>query len=172
MRPRIQQSPLDARVARRAHRLRPRPRLLLETVAATRPGPDAVIHLVGHSTGGLDARLLLTPGVEMSLGSTLDYRLRLLWVPFRWPTEITAWEPESRFRDEQRRGPYRYWRHSHLFRAERDGTMVEDGVDYDVPGGYAVHQWIVGPDLIRIFTYRQERLREEVRSLEERRVRV
>ena len=103
---------------------------------------------------------LLTPGVEMRRGSSLDYRLRLRGVPFRWRTEITAWEPESRFRDEQRRGPYRYWRHSHLFRAERDGTMVEDGVDYDVPGGYAVHQLLVGPDLIRIFTYRQERLRE------------
>ena len=29
-----------------------------------------------------------------------------------------------------------------------------------MPGGYAVHQWLVGPDLVRIFTYRQERLRE------------
>jgi hypothetical protein len=103
---------------------------------------------------------LLTPGVEMRRGATLDYRLRLRGVPFRWRTEITAWEPESRFRDEQRRGPYRYWRHSHLFRAERDGTVVEDGVDYDVPGGYAVHQLLIGPDLIRIFTYRQERLRQ------------
>jgi ligand-binding SRPBCC domain-containing protein len=103
---------------------------------------------------------LLTPGVEMRRGATLDYLLRLRGVPFRWRTEITAWEPESRFRDEQRRGPYRYWRHAHLFRAERDGTIVEDGVDYDVPGGYAVHQMLVGPELIRIFTFRQERLRE------------
>jgi ligand-binding SRPBCC domain-containing protein len=103
---------------------------------------------------------LLTPRVEMRRGATLDYRLRLRGVPFRWRTEITVWEPESRFRDEQRRGPYRYWRHSHLFRAERGGTIVEDGVDYDVPGGDAVHQLLVGPDLIRIFTYRQERLRE------------
>jgi ligand-binding SRPBCC domain-containing protein len=103
---------------------------------------------------------LLTPRVEMRRGATLDYRLRLRGVPFRWRTEITVWEPDSRFRDEQRRGPYRYWRHSHLFRAERGGTIVEDGVDYDVPGGDAVHQLLVGPDLIRIFTYRQERLRE------------
>jgi ligand-binding SRPBCC domain-containing protein len=103
---------------------------------------------------------LLTPRVEMRRGATLDYRLRLRGVPFRWRTEITVWEPESRFRDEQRLGPYRYWRHSHLFRAERGGTIVEDGVNYDVPGGWAVHQLLVGPDLIRIFTYRQERLRE------------
>ncbi len=104
---------------------------------------------------------LLTPGVEMRRGAMLDYRLRLHGVvPLRWWTEITAWEAPSRFRNEQRRGPYRYWRHSHLFRAERDGTIVEDGVDYDVPGGYPVHQLLVGPALIRIFTYRQERLRE------------
>jgi hypothetical protein len=50
--------------------LRTRTRLLLEAIAAARPGPDAAIHLVGHSTGGLDARLLLTPGVD--LGTTID----------------------------------------------------------------------------------------------------
>jgi len=103
---------------------------------------------------------VVTPGVEMKRGATIDYRLRLHGIPFRWQSEITAWDAGARFRDEQRRGPYRYWRHSHLFREERNGTVVEDGVDYDVPGGYAVHQWLVGPDLIRIFTYRQERLRE------------
>ena len=45
--------------------LRSRTRRLLETIAAARPGPDAIIHLIGHSTGGLDARLLLTPGVDL-----------------------------------------------------------------------------------------------------------
>ena len=52
---------------------------------------------------------LLTPGVEMRRGAMLDYRLRLHGVvPLRWCTEITAWEAPSRFRNEQRRGPYRY----------------------------------------------------------------
>ncbi|MDH4042329.1 MAG: hypothetical protein OEV88_16905 [Gammaproteobacteria bacterium] len=45
--------------------LRIRTRCLLETIAHTRPGPESVIHLVGHSTGGLDARLLLTPAVDL-----------------------------------------------------------------------------------------------------------
>ncbi len=45
--------------------LRERTRVLAETIAATRPRPDATIHLVGHSTGGLDARLLLTPAVDL-----------------------------------------------------------------------------------------------------------
>ena len=45
--------------------LRERTRCLAEAIADTRPGPDAIIHLIGHSTGGLDARLLLTPAVDL-----------------------------------------------------------------------------------------------------------
>lgn len=45
--------------------LRTRTRVLLETIAAARPGPKAKIHLIGHSTGGLDARLMLTPAVDL-----------------------------------------------------------------------------------------------------------
>ena len=103
---------------------------------------------------------LLTPAVEMRKGTRLDYRLSLRGVPFKWQSEITAWEPGVRFRDEQRRGPYKYWKHVHLFTADAEGTIVEDGVDYDVPGGRYVHDWIVAPQLMRIFTYRQHKLQE------------
>lgn len=45
--------------------LRARSRCLLETVANAGLGPESIIHLIGHSTGGLDARLLLTPAVDL-----------------------------------------------------------------------------------------------------------
>ncbi len=38
---------------------------LLETIAATALDEDAPIHLIGHSTGGLDTRLLVTPGAAL-----------------------------------------------------------------------------------------------------------
>lgn len=101
---------------------------------------------------------VLTPGVTMHHGARIDYRLRLRGVPFTWQSEITAWEPDVRFKDEQRRGPYRYWRHVHLFREMDGGTLVEDGVEYEVPGGHFVHEWFVAPELVRIFRYRQEAL--------------
>jgi ligand-binding SRPBCC domain-containing protein len=107
----------------------------------------------------LNFRLLSSPS-EMRKGARIDYRLRLRGVPFKWQSEITAWEPGVRFRDEQRRGPYRYWKHVHLFTADDEGTVVEDGVDYDVAGGRYVHDWIVAPELMRIFTYRQHKLQE------------
>lgn len=45
--------------------LRARTRCLAETIARARPRDSAAIHLIGHSTGGLDARLLLTPGADL-----------------------------------------------------------------------------------------------------------
>jgi triacylglycerol lipase len=45
--------------------LRVRTRCLLETIAEVQPRSNAAIHLIGHSTGGLDARLLLTPNVDL-----------------------------------------------------------------------------------------------------------
>jgi len=50
--------------------IRVRARDLLETIEQTARGDDGPIHLIGHSTGGLDARLLLSPGV--TLGDGLD----------------------------------------------------------------------------------------------------
>lgn len=101
---------------------------------------------------------VVTPDITMGVGTRIDYRLRLRGVPMRWQSEITVWEPNVRFRDVQRRGPYRYWRHVHLFREVPGGTLVEDGVEYDVPGGSLVHEWLVAPELLRIFRYRQEAL--------------
>jgi hypothetical protein len=45
--------------------LRARTRCLLEAIAQARPRADDRLHLIGHSTGGLDARLLLAPGVDL-----------------------------------------------------------------------------------------------------------
>lgn len=49
--------------------IKQRARALLDAIHAT-SAPDDAIYLVGHSTGGLDARLLVTPGVQ--LGGDLD----------------------------------------------------------------------------------------------------
>ncbi len=50
--------------------IRARARALLAAIAEhVPPELDAAIHLVGHSTGGLDARLLVSPGVSLGDGS-------------------------------------------------------------------------------------------------------
>ncbi len=52
--------------------LRARTRCLLEAIARVRPRSSSALHLIGHSTGGLDARLLLTPSVDLQTKINVD----------------------------------------------------------------------------------------------------
>ena len=104
---------------------------------------------------------VLTPRpIDMAVGVTIDYRLRVHGIPIRWRSEIAAWEPPHRFVDRQLRGPYRLWDHEHRFREERGGTVAEDRVLYAVPGGTLIHRLFVARDVEKIFAFRSEKLRE------------
>lgn len=111
----------------------------------------------------LHFRVLTPKPVEMRPGALIDYRIAYRWLPMRWRTEITVWEPPVRFVDTQRSGPYRRWVHEHTFEEKDGGTLVRDTVEYAVPGWVLeplVNAWVVGPDVRRIFAYREQRMRE------------
>jgi ligand-binding SRPBCC domain-containing protein len=105
---------------------------------------------------------ILTPGqIPMHPGALIDYRLRVHGVPVRWRTEITEWNPPHGFVDEQRRGPYRLWRHRHTFEEREGGTLCGDRVEYAVPGGALINWLLVRRDVQTIFKYRAEALRKQ-----------
>jgi ligand-binding SRPBCC domain-containing protein len=108
----------------------------------------------------LQFRVLTPRPIPMAPGTRIDYRLTIHGFPIRWQSEITAWEPMAMFVDEQRKGPYRAWIHTHRFTPKNGGTVVEDEVWYDVPGGTLVNALFVRKDVARIFAYREERLRD------------
>lgn len=111
----------------------------------------------------LHFRILTPHPIPMHQGTQIDYRLRWRWLPLRWRTEIAIWEPPHRFVDRQVRGPYRQWVHEHTFAECDGGTLMRDRVDYAVPGWLlepALHRFIVGPDVQRIFAYRQGKMKE------------
>jgi ligand-binding SRPBCC domain-containing protein len=107
-----------------------------------------------HFTLKEDGSPMMRPGLM------LDYRIRLYFIPIHWQTEITVWDPPKRFVDEQRRGPYRWWVHTHTFTEVEDGTQVEDEVLYNPRGGMLAHVLFVKRDLRRIFRYRHRALRD------------
>lgn len=107
---------------------------------------------------------VLTPGpIAMQTGTVIDYRLRVHGVPLRWQSEITTWEPPLRFVDEQRRGPYRRWIHTHSFEQKDGGTLCRDVVKYAVPGGRFINWLIVRRDVERILAHRQESIHRRFR---------
>ena len=99
----------------------------------------------------------------MKAGTLIDYRIRLRGVPMRWRTLIEEWGPGTRFVDRQLTGPYRYWRHEHVFSAVASGTEIRDAVDYELPLGplgNVLHRAFVRSELQHIFDFRADTVRE------------
>ncbi len=102
---------------------------------------------------------VLTPApIEMTVGTRIDYRLKLRGFPIRWQSEITEWHPPHFFADKQRRGPYRLWHHRHTFDETEEGVVVRDVVEYAVWGNELIGRLFVRPDIEKIFAYRAEQL--------------
>jgi ligand-binding SRPBCC domain-containing protein len=95
-------------------------------------------------------------------GALISYRLRVRGIPVRWTTRIVSWEPGRRFVDEQVRGPYKLWEHTHWFEPDgQGGTLMTDRVRYAMPFGplgRIAHRLFVRRDLRKIFDYRRERI--------------
>ena len=112
----------------------------------------------------LDFRILTPLPIEMKQGTLIDYRIGLKGVPMRWRTLISRWEPPHAFVDEQIKGPYLLWHHTHEFREQSQGgvagTLCVDRVRYKHMGGPIAEALLVRRDLERIFAHRREKMME------------
>jgi ligand-binding SRPBCC domain-containing protein len=95
--------------------------------------------------------------IAMREGARIEYRISLRGIPMTWVTDIAAYRPPDMFIDEQRRGPYRTWIHTHRFVDRDNGTLLVDDVEFDMIGARIVGPFIAR-DLRRIFTHRHEAL--------------
>ena len=106
---------------------------------------------------------LVTPApIAMGQGALIRYRLRVHRVPVSWLTQITEWDPPHGFVDEQIKGPYALWHHTHTFEATRDGgTLMRDVVRYRVGFGALgrlADRLVVRRDVEAIFDFRAQRI--------------
>jgi ligand-binding SRPBCC domain-containing protein len=111
----------------------------------------------------LDFRIVKADGLPLRAGSRIEYRIRWLGMPRRWCTLIEAYEPRRRFVDVQNDGPYRLWRHEHVFEDLRGATLMRDRVQYELPFGFLgrmAHKLLVRRQVRQIFDYRAWRIGE------------
>lgn len=98
--------------------------------------------------------------IVMRVGTLIDYRIGFRGIPLRWRTQILEWNPPFQFVDDQIRGPYRKWTHTHTFSPKDGGTLCRDHVDYSVWGGWIPDRLVVRRDVAKIFAFRQEALQK------------
>lgn len=119
-------------------------------------------HMGFHILSGADR--------PMFAGQIIQYKVS----PFpgyttKWVTEITHVEKGSYFVDEQRFGPYALWHHKHFIKNIDGGVEMEDIIDYKIPFGILgqiAHPLIVKKQLLDIFNYREQKLKELFGSIE------
>ena len=105
------------------------------------------------------------PDGEIGPGALIRYRLRVHRIPVGWLTAIREWDPPHRFVDEQLRGPYALWHHTHSFEAlpGGEGTLMRDVVRYALPLGplgELARRLFVARDVEAIFDFRAQRIEE------------
>lgn len=111
----------------------------------------------------LGFRILTPTPIQMRLGTSIDYRIRLFGIPMRWKTLIEQYDPPNYFVDTQVKGPYKLWQHTHTFRATSTGTEMTDHVRYQLRFGILgeiARQTFVKRTLKHIFDYRNQRIQE------------
>lgn len=134
------------------------------------PGPPEEVFAFFADAHNLEAltppllrfRLVTPAPIAMGRGALIRYRLRVHRVPVSWLTEITEWDPPHRFVDEQIKGPYARWHHTHTFEATRDGgTLMRDVVRYHVGFGLLgaiANRLVVRRDVDAIFDFRAQQI--------------
>ena len=106
---------------------------------------------------------ILTPTpIEMKEGALIDYTVRVLGIPIRWRTLITKYQPPNIFIDQQLKGPYSLWHHTHTFeQISQNETLIKDIVVYTIPFGFIgriVHFLYIKKDLDKIFNFRKDKI--------------
>ena len=100
------------------------------------------------------------PLPTMHRGQLIEYKVRpVLNIPIYWKTEITEVEDQSYFVDEQLKGPYKLWRHKHIFETTSEGIRMKDELEYALPLGplgAIAHRLYVKARLKEIFDFRFE----------------
>ncbi|MDX1683852.1 MAG: SRPBCC family protein [Saprospiraceae bacterium] len=103
-------------------------------------------------------------GVKMYPGILIDYKVSPFpLVSMNWQTEITEIEHRKKFVDEQRKGPYKLWRHQHIFTDKGDHIEMEDILEYALPFGVLgqlVNSLLVSRRIDQIFEYRYKKINE------------
>jgi uncharacterized protein (TIGR01777 family) len=98
-------------------------------------------------------------------GGRVSLTLALGPIPLRWELEHVGFEAGRRFRDRQVEGPFAFWEHTHEVIADGAGSVLEDRIEYQLPGGQLGRRLggaAVADRLSRVFAFRHRQLQRDL----------
>ena len=99
---------------------------------------------------------------QAKAGETFRIRARQFGLPIRWTGQWEKAEAPSVLVDTALSSPFAIWRHSHIFSAHPEGSLLTDRVEYLLKGGLAgrlVSRWILPLLFAGMFRSRHEATR-------------
>jgi len=112
----------------------------LETAIAVPPAVaftaslDIDAHLASMTASGEEAVAGKTSGI-IGLGETVTWKAKHFGIMWKMTSKITELDAPHSFVDEQLRGPFKMFRHEHLFEPHHGGTLMRDHIVFDAPLG-------------------------------------
>ena len=121
---------------------------------------DIDAHIASMSSSGERAIGGVTAG-RIGLGESVTWRARHFGIWFTMTSQVTALDYPNRFVDEQVHGPFKSFRHEHVY-ARRDGhTVMTDILTVGAPVfGMAAERLVLVPYLRRLIRSRNIHLAE------------
>jgi ligand-binding SRPBCC domain-containing protein len=108
---------------------------------------------------------------QLGLGDVVTLRARHFGVTWRMTSQVVELDRPHRFVDVQVAGPFRRFRHEHVFVPTPGGTRMTDRVAFTAPlgaPGAAVGRLVVGPYLRRLLQQRGAHVRSVAEGQEGR----
>ena len=98
-------------------------------------------------------------GEDIYEGMKIDYSVKPLFgISMGWQTEICEIQIQKHFTDRQLKGPYKVWEHTHSFIEKKNGVLMTDVINYELPFGIVgklVEKLLVRRKVKSIFSYRK-----------------
>ena len=91
-------------------------------------------HLGSFADSGERATGGVTAGI-IGMGEFVTWRAKHFGITWTMTSVITEWDRPRRFVDEQRKGPFKEFRHEHRFTPGEGGTILDDDVMFAAPLG-------------------------------------
>ncbi|GAA3987491.1 polyketide cyclase/dehydrase [Thermobifida alba] len=106
-------------------------------------------------------RVLGQSAKDLAPGESVAFSIYLAKVlPIRWVAYLDEVNRPQQFVDLQTRGIFRYFRHTHSCRPDREGTHYTDHVEYATRLGPLLDRTLIKAELNRMFRHRHRRMAE------------